>query len=996
MLRKSVVFLALLLCSLATQSYALGLGDVSVESALNQPLRVRIEILQLGDTRLQDISVQMASVADFQRFNIDRVSFLSEVRFSIAAESVGNFVTLSSNQIVREPYLSFILDTRWPNGRLLSEHTVLLDLPVFNEQQTRTPVRQPISPVLQAPRTAAQSAPAPAAAAPVVSTPAVSERTTEPETPAVNEVSSRDAEDVSAEVEPESAPDPVAELAEPDPVPAPTRQTTASAPAPAPAPTAQPESVKPLPLAAPASVEPEDSTETIQTSPNDTLTEVALRVRPNNAVTMQQTMLAIQRQNPAAFIDGNINRLRAGQVLRVPGLSEIQAVDAREAADEVSRQNRDFAASADVQPLAAPASSNQAQASAPQGQLTVVSGDDDAIDGNSSTTTTAAAENAALDERISILENQLAQQQEEADRARIQREEMQARMSELESQIAAAQEIIRLQDLRLAQLQDSLAEAAAQQAAIAAAEAQLAATTRASRPTLMDTVMGVVTSTTFFLIIGALVLILALVVVLLRRNRAKAESSDLDELEAQPFDARAADEDESDYLDFAEDDDLDSELEDSISKDEEFDADVDAAEDGAGTGRTETRATATTQSDSRRYSSDEEAERGAASFLDDLGIDLDAFNDDDDEVASTPTASPLTATDSPAAAPDIETDFESDDDETLLTDELAADLDLDDTPAPAQASADDDMDLTFDLSPDDKRDTLEFDDGEAIELTGTQSAAGEEDDSNALEFEVGDFSTDLTTDDAKAEDDSELETFEFTTDDTPKAAPEPEPALELETFEFDLDEKPSSSAPVTSAAAPATADDDNSLDFDFDKTEIKAPEPATDLAADLETFDFDLDAEPASTVVEKPGAKVDLDLDTDDFDVGEKTVIETDNGDVMLDFDLDDKDDDSADAVTGNSSSTAATDDLDENDLADLDFLSDDDDIEIESIGEAEEVSLLSNDDEVATKLELAYAYRKMGDKEGAREILEEVLKEGSQAQVKEANELLASLGDND
>jgi len=97
MLRKSAVLLAALLCSVASQVYALGLGNVTVESYLNQPLRVRIEVLQLGDTRLEDVSVQMASVDNFARFNIERVGFLSEVRFRVETTAGGNYVVLTSN-----------------------------------------------------------------------------------------------------------------------------------------------------------------------------------------------------------------------------------------------------------------------------------------------------------------------------------------------------------------------------------------------------------------------------------------------------------------------------------------------------------------------------------------------------------------------------------------------------------------------------------------------------------------------------------------------------------------------------------------------------------------------------------------------------------------------------------------------------------------------------------------------------------------------------------
>ncbi len=77
------------------------------------------------------------------------------------------------------------------------------------------------------------------------------------------------------------------------------------------------------------------SQETIETDGSDTLSDIAQQVRPNTVVSMQQTMLALQELNPEAFADGNINRLRSGQVLRVPTLEEIQSIDPRDAVDEV-------------------------------------------------------------------------------------------------------------------------------------------------------------------------------------------------------------------------------------------------------------------------------------------------------------------------------------------------------------------------------------------------------------------------------------------------------------------------------------------------------------------------------------------------------------------------------------------------------------------------------------------------------------------------------------
>ena len=575
MLRKFVVTLTMLLCSMATQLYALGLGTVTVESSLNQPLRLRIELIQLGDTRLQDIRVSMASTADFERFNVQRESFLSGIRFSVESTANGNVVILTSSQIVREPYLSFILDTRWPNGRLLSEHTVLLDLPVFNDRQSVAEVRQPISPLLQAP-TAAQPASAEpfveVATTPVAVTPSSTNSaanlqseviTAEPEPTVVAEqvivadepieqvveetVAGVAEEELVAEVVEEEAgeeelvaEDPIAEAVAEEPVAEEVAQ-------------AEPEVEKAIEAAEEPQVPEVVEPETIETDGSDTLSDIAMQVRPDNSVSMQQTMLAIQQVNPDAFAAGNINQLRSGQVLRIPSLAEIQAIDPRDAADEVTRQNTDFA-EVDVQPLAAPTSVEPSQDDQPQGQLSVVSSDN-AIDASGGSAELADAESEALDQRIVELEAQLAQRQEEADRARVEREELDSRMAELEAQITAAQEIIRLQDIQLAQLQESLAAAAAEAQLLADQQAtQEAAAAEAAQPidspsSFFDDVLRILTGNSIFMISGVALAILLLVVLMLRRNRAsKIEEGDIEELVEQELDAAAAEIDEEDAV----------------------------------------------------------------------------------------------------------------------------------------------------------------------------------------------------------------------------------------------------------------------------------------------------------------------------------------------------------------------------------------------------------------------------------------------------------------
>src|SRR5690606_37366741 len=86
-----------------------------------------------------------------------------------------------------------------------------------------------------------------------------------------------------------------------------------------------------------------DERRTLKTDGSDTLWHIAQANRPSNRVTTQQTMLAIQDLNPHAFIDGNINLLKAGQVLRMPTLDDVEKRSADQAVAQVRAQNRAFA-----------------------------------------------------------------------------------------------------------------------------------------------------------------------------------------------------------------------------------------------------------------------------------------------------------------------------------------------------------------------------------------------------------------------------------------------------------------------------------------------------------------------------------------------------------------------------------------------------------------------------------------------------------------------------
>lgn len=265
--------------------------------------------------------------------------------------------------------------------------------------------------------------------------------------------------------------------------------------------------------------------QTIRTVSGDSLWRIAERLTGENSANLNRTMLALHRLNPESFVDGDIDRLRADVELRVPDLSELGALDQVSAQDETARQP--VAGNTQPQPLAAPNPQPAGQDEQPDGQLSLVvqeSGDD------------SQGGNNELDERIAELENQLALALEEADRVRIEQEELRARLDDLDEQISMARQIMELQEQELAQLQASLAaqaeeqarqeaeRAAAAEAAAAAAAAEAEAEARAAAEFPRNLLESPV-----YLAIGAAILVLALALLLMMRNTRRDEEDEQEE-----------------------------------------------------------------------------------------------------------------------------------------------------------------------------------------------------------------------------------------------------------------------------------------------------------------------------------------------------------------------------------------------------------------------------------------------------------------------------------
>ena len=151
-------------CLLAGQASALGVGDITLHSALNQPLDADIELLDVGDLGADEIEVRLAGADVFAAAGVERLQFLNELRFSPVLQGRGgNRIHVSSSRPVQEPYLNFLVEVARPNGRIVREFTVLLD-PLGYTTRMLPAARSGIEPQRQS----STLAPAPRSAAAVV------------------------------------------------------------------------------------------------------------------------------------------------------------------------------------------------------------------------------------------------------------------------------------------------------------------------------------------------------------------------------------------------------------------------------------------------------------------------------------------------------------------------------------------------------------------------------------------------------------------------------------------------------------------------------------------------------------------------------------------------------------------------------------------------------------------------------------------------------------
>ena len=125
----------------SSSAFALGIGDITTHSALNQVLNAKIPLVSSKNEDPTNINVDLASRETFKQAGIDRPQYLSDLKFTPVVSQNGDVtITVTSSSTIKEPFVNFILEVEWPQGRTLKEFTILLDPPITMADVTTAPV----------------------------------------------------------------------------------------------------------------------------------------------------------------------------------------------------------------------------------------------------------------------------------------------------------------------------------------------------------------------------------------------------------------------------------------------------------------------------------------------------------------------------------------------------------------------------------------------------------------------------------------------------------------------------------------------------------------------------------------------------------------------------------------------------------------------------------------------------------------------------------------
>ncbi|GLO53909.1 hypothetical protein PPUN110474_53100 [Pseudomonas putida] len=409
-IRKLVLAMAAASALSSGMANALGLGELTLKSAQNQPLDAEIELLDVRDLTAAEVAPSLAPPEEFSKAGVALPTYLEDLTFTPVINPNGKSVLrVTSSQPLPEPVVKFLVQVMWPQGRLLRDYSVLLDQA---KAQGDKPAAGNVAPAV----TAAGS---------------------------------------------------------------------------------------------------------YTTQRRDTLWQIAARNTQGGSI--QQTMIAIQALNPDAFIGNNINQLKVGQVLRLPDQQQIQNIAQGEATAEVAEQYAAWREGRRLGPRARQLDATR-RGAAEAAPARIAQGDNLRL---------VSPGNQAGADQAKALNDKLAVAQESLDTSRRDNEELKSRMADLQSQLDKLQRLIELKNNQLARLEAQGAAAPAQPVAkpapaavdTAPKPAPAAEAAPAGQPgNLVDEIMG--NPLLLGLIAGSAFLVLLLLLLLLARKRKAQQEAE--------------------------------------------------------------------------------------------------------------------------------------------------------------------------------------------------------------------------------------------------------------------------------------------------------------------------------------------------------------------------------------------------------------------------------------------------------------------------------------
>lgn len=279
----------------AADASALALGPITVQSALGEPLRAEIDLPQITPAEADTLRASTAAPEVFRSQGMEYSTAVTQMQVQLQRRPDGRMVLrLSSDRPINDPFVDLVIDATWGTGRITRSYTMLFDPPALR----RPPVAVTAPAQITAPQTTAAAAPPPSAP---------------PAPPAAQPVATAPVNTAPAST---ARPEPKIYSTVPG-------RTQLASPRPAP------------------KAEQSSQPDSVTVRPGDTAGRIAGSHRLSG-VSLDQMLVALMRANPESFVQGNVNRLKAGTVLQLPDTAQAQATSVKEARQIIAAQSRDF------------------------------------------------------------------------------------------------------------------------------------------------------------------------------------------------------------------------------------------------------------------------------------------------------------------------------------------------------------------------------------------------------------------------------------------------------------------------------------------------------------------------------------------------------------------------------------------------------------------------------------------------------------------------------